>query len=173
MLLNQNAMAGFMKKFIFFFYFLILYGCSTTNFYLVRHAEKMDNSKDPDLSATGKGRAVVLKDSLMDEKIDYLYASQYKRTQQTVKPLADALGKEVIIYDAGSTFDIVEKLKLLKNNNAVVAGHSNTVPEMVLMFTGDTVQIGHDEYHHMFLVRKKKNILGEKYELETINYGSN
>ncbi|MEO1262913.1 MAG: phosphoglycerate mutase family protein [Bacteroidota bacterium] len=160
-----------MKVIICFFFFLICSGCSTSNYFLVRHAEKVDSSRDPDLSEKGKNRALILKDSLLDKKINKLYATQFKRTQQTVRPLANALDKEIIIYDAGSSLDIVENLKKNKNENIVVAGHSNTVPEMILLLTGDSVHIGHDDYHYLFLVQKKSTFFGKKYDLRIKKYG--
>lgn len=160
-----------MKKLIIVIFSIILIGCGTSNYYLVRHAEKIDNSSDPDLSLAGKNRADALRDSLVDNNIYQIYATQYKRTQQTVKPLADALGKETIIYDAGSTTEMVTTLKGLNKRNIVVAGHSNTIPEMVLMLTGETVHIGHDEYYHLFHVQKKKTISGTTYKLFQKKYG--
>lgn len=146
-------------------------GCSTSNYYLVRHAEKVDNSKNPPLSEAGKERADNLKDILKTENIDLLYATDYIRTQNTVKPLADNLNKEVITYDARKTYDIVERLKKVNNKNIVVAGHSNTVPDMVLHFTGDSVHIGHDDYCNLYLIKKEKKLFKETYELEKRTYG--
>ena len=147
--------------------------CHTTDYFLVRHAEKVDSSSDPDLSEAGMERAEALKDLLEEEGIDQVYATQYKRTQQTVQPLADAQGKEVIIYEAGHTLELVNKLKKKRNLDVVVAGHSNTIPEMVLHFTGESVHIGHSEYHHLFHIRKKHNGFSTQYILTQKTYGSN
>lgn len=161
-----------MQKALFFLSFFILsLGCSTSNYYLVRHAEKVDNSKNPPLSEAGKERADILKDILKTENIDLLYATDYIRTQNTVKPLADNLNKKVTTYDARKTQGFVEKIKKLNNKNIVVAGHSNTVPDMVLHFTGDSVHIGHNDYCNLYLIKKQKKIFKETYELEKRTYG--
>ena len=163
-----------MKKIssIFILPFIIfIIGCSTSNYYLVRHAEKTDNSKNPPLSEDGKKRADVLKNILKTENIDQLYATDYLRTQNTVKPLANSLNKVVTTYDARKTYDFVEKLKKLNNKNVIVAGHSNTVPDMVLLFTGDSVHIGHDDYCNLYLIKKQKKIFKETYQLEKRTYG--
>ena len=161
-----------MRYFTLVSFIFLMVSCSTTNYYLVRHAEKMDDSKDPPLSKAGIDRANALKDSLLNAGIDLLYATPYLRTQQTVKPLADALHKQVISYDAGKTLEFVEELKKINNENVVIAGHSNTVSEMVLFFTGDTVRIGHDDYDNLFFVRKKKSLFSEKYVLKSNKYGN-
>ena len=143
----------------------LLTGCSST-FYLVRHAERLDSSKDSVLSEAGQARANLLKDILIREGIDAVYATKYKRTQLTGKPLADALGKEVIIYGTDNTPQFVERMKKQKNKDYLIVGHSNTVPEMVLYFTGDTVHIGHGDYDNLFVVKMKKGIFGNNIKLE-------
>lgn len=160
-----------MKYFILCFFLFIFISCSTSNYYLVRHAEKVDNSKDPVLSPAGEKRAEALKEKLLNAEIDLLYATSYQRTQQTVQPLANALNKKIITYDAQKTWEFVEGIKKLKNKNVVVAGHSNTIPEMVLQFTGDTVHIGHDDYFHLFLIQKRQGVFRGKYELIEMKYG--
>ena len=148
----------------------LLSGC-TSVFYLVRHAERLDDSKDAVLSEAGHERADVLKELLKTEGIDAIYATKYKRTQMTGKPLADAIGKEVITYGTDNTFQFVENMKKEKNKNFLIVGHSNTVPEMVLYFTGDTVHIGHHDYNNLFVVKLKKSIFGENAELDKRAYG--
>ncbi|MGH9930616.1 MAG: histidine phosphatase family protein, partial [Pyrinomonadaceae bacterium] len=62
---------------------------------LVRHAEKQivpPENKDPDLSPAGLARAQGLARMFGDTGITAIYATQYKRTQQTVKPLEEKLG---------------------------------------------------------------------------------
>ena len=160
------------KQFYLFVLLLLLTGCSTTRYYLVRHAEKTSAPKDPGLSPAGMQRALALRDSLLAAHIDHLYATPYRRTQLTARPLADALGKKVIRYDPRDGRGFVEKMKKENNKNILIIGHSNTVPEMVLYFTGDTVHIAHHEYAHLFLIKKRKNIFNEKYILVKKTYGT-
>src|SRR6185369_15229958 len=70
---------------------------------LVRHAEKKDvppENKDPDLSPAGMARAEELVRMFGDSGVGAIYATQYKRTQQTIKPLADKLNLPVTQIDA-------------------------------------------------------------------------
>jgi len=60
-----------------------------TTVILVRHAEKIidPNNPDVDLSPAGQRRAQEIVRMFGDAGINAIYATQYKRTQQTVKPL--------------------------------------------------------------------------------------
>lgn len=78
------------------FALLLLVACSSfaqqpvTTFILVRHAEKdmTQSTPDPDLSAEGHARARRL--ALLFEKTEIaaVYSTPFKRTRQTVEPLA-------------------------------------------------------------------------------------
>ena len=62
---------------LFIVFIMILTGCSSTRYYIVRHAEKMVMQKDslammannPPLSEAGKVRAFVLRDELKNKNI--------------------------------------------------------------------------------------------------------
>ena len=57
----------------------------------------VDGQGDPPLSAVGVTQAQSSADRLRNEPITALYATNMQRTQQTVAPLAAALGQEVAI----------------------------------------------------------------------------
>src|SRR5437773_8048647 len=65
-----------------------------TTVIVVRHAEKNIEpaNPDPDLSPAGQARAQELARMFGDAGVNAIYATQFKRTQQTVKPLGDRLG---------------------------------------------------------------------------------
>jgi hypothetical protein len=65
-----------------------------TTVILVRHAEKKiePNNPDPDLTPAGEARAQEIARMFRDAGINAIYATQFKRTQQTVKPLANLTG---------------------------------------------------------------------------------
>jgi broad specificity phosphatase PhoE len=66
-----------------------------TTVILVRHAEKSRPLGDFPLSREGWARARELARVLGETKVDAIYATQYMRTQQTAKPLADLKGVPV------------------------------------------------------------------------------
>ena len=75
------------------FFACLLSSCSTT-IYVVRHAEKQTGvnnsmmSADPDLTDAGKARAKKMAEMLASKSITAVYATPYKRTQQTAEPTA-------------------------------------------------------------------------------------
>jgi len=72
-----------------------------TTIWLVRHAEAGQPSgvSEPNwpLTATGHGQACHLADVLKDKGAGHLYASPFKRAQQTLMPLAAALATPIRI----------------------------------------------------------------------------
>src|SRR5947199_10426924 len=80
-----------------------------TTIILIRHAEKIidPNNPDVDLSPAGQARAQELARMFGDAGINAIYATQYKRTQETVKPLADKLGLPVNVVNSKNTTDLL------------------------------------------------------------------
>ena len=104
--------------------------------FLVRHAEKVDASKDPDLSEAGKERALELAKVLRSANIEYIHSSDYIRTRETAAPIAKELGLKTEIYNPGDLEALVKKLRDAGGNHLVV-GHSNTTPSMVSLLGSD------------------------------------
>jgi 2,3-bisphosphoglycerate-dependent phosphoglycerate mutase len=127
-----------------------------TTVILVRHAEKIidPNNTDPDLSSAGQARAQELVRMFGDAGINAIYATQYKRTQQTVKPLADKLGLPVNQVNSKSTADLLSQIRSQHSGQVVfIAGHNNTVPEIVAALGGPTFPIiPETEFDNLYIV---------------------
>jgi phosphohistidine phosphatase SixA len=112
----------------------------STTVILIRHAEKKEvppENKDPDLSLAGQVRAQELVRMFGDSGIKAIYATQYKRTQQTVKPLAEKLNISVTVVDTKKTTDLVKQIRSQNVGQTVfIAGHNNTVPEIIAALGG-------------------------------------
>ncbi|HEX4899307.1 MAG TPA: phosphoglycerate mutase family protein [Pyrinomonadaceae bacterium] len=112
---------------------------------LVRHAEKMivpPENKDPDLSVAGEARAKEIARIFGGSGITAIYATQYKRTQQTVKPLAERLRVSVTLVEAKKTSDLVAQIRARGAGETVfIAGHNNTVPEIIAALGGPSLPI--------------------------------
>jgi broad specificity phosphatase PhoE len=124
---------------------------------LVRHAEKAvvpPENKDPDLSATGLARAEGLKKMFGDAGIAAIYATQYKRTQQTTKPLAEKLGLQVTQVEAKNTSELVKQIRARTSGGVIfVAGHNNTVPEIIAALGGPKLPIiPETEYDNLYIL---------------------
>jgi broad specificity phosphatase PhoE len=127
-----------------------------TTVIVMRHAEKNiePNNPDPDLSPAGQARAQELVRMFADAGVNAIYATQFKRTQQTVKPLADRLGLPVNVIDAKKTSDLVNQIVTAhRGQTVVVAGHNNTAPEIVAALGGGAFPvIPENEFDNMYIV---------------------
>lgn len=102
-------------------------------FVVVRHAEKADAGSDPALSTTGRVRADALARRMAGADLVAIYTTGFRRTRGTVGPLAAAQGLAATVYDAHLPASaLAARLKAAHQEGTVlVAGHSNTVPDIV------------------------------------------
>jgi len=166
-------------KYIALILILICTGQQTVNaqktlkVWIVRHAEKLTDDpkdKDPDLSTEGKERAQALAKYLKGEKIDTIYATNYKRTKLTGFPLADQIGISVKTYDAAQQKELVKQLMgNARGEKIVLIGHSNTVLEIVETFgiAKPVKALTDEDYDYIFEVTVK----GDKAAVKVNRYG--
>jgi phosphohistidine phosphatase SixA len=146
-----------------------------TTIILVRHAEKKiePNNPDPDLTPAGELRAQEIARMFGVSDIDAIYATQFKRTQQTVKPLSDRTGVPVTILESGKTDELTKRLQTIHRGQTVfIAGHNNTVPALVSALSGETFPvIPESEYDNLFIVTVyrfgKAKVVKMKYGVES------
>lgn len=129
----------------------------------VRHAERADGGAgvnamtatpaDPPLSAAGEARAQKLATMLADAGIEAIFATEFKRAQDTGKPLAARLGLTVQAVAAKDPAALVAKLKGEHSKDTVlIIGHSNTLPDLIKAFGGRAITIREDEYDAMYVL---------------------
>ena len=118
--------------------------------FLVRHAEKVDGSKDAALSAAGVLRAKALVIKLRDAGITAVFSTEYQRTRMTAQPLADALKLGPAVHPASDTAGLVALLRK-EHGRALVVGHSNTLPEIADAY-GLKLSIADDEYDALYVL---------------------
>ena len=127
-----------------------------TTVIVVRHAEKNiePSNPDPDLSPAGQARALELARMFGDAGVNAIYATQFKRTQQTVKPLADRLGLTANVLASKDTQELVRQILTSHRGQTIfVAGHNNTAPEIVAALGGGNFPvIPENEFDNMFIV---------------------
>lgn len=131
----------------------------TTTVVVVRHAERAsETDRDPPLSPAGETRARDLAETLADAGVSAVYATQYRRTQDTARPLAERLGLAVRVEDAGSAEAATSALarKILAEHageTVLVVGHSNTVHLVVRALGGAAVEpLESGDYDRLFVV---------------------
>ncbi len=100
----------------------------TTVIYLLRHAEKVDESRDSELSDAGRRRAAALAAMLRDVHFDAAYSTDFKRTRGTIEPIARARELTLDVRtDPRRLADHI--LHEQRGKTVLICGHSNTVPD--------------------------------------------
>jgi broad specificity phosphatase PhoE len=155
------------------FGYFITFRRPVTTVILVRHTEKNvePGNPDPDLSPAGQARAQELARMFGDSGINAIYATQYKRTQESVKPLADRLGLPVNRIDAKNTNDLVAQIHAQHSGQTIfIAGHNNTVPEIIAALGGPTLPIiPESEFDNLYIVTVYRT---GKAKVVKLKYGS-
>ena len=133
-----------------------------TTVILVRHAEKEivpPENKDPNLSPAGAERAQEIARMFKDANISEIYVTQFKRTQQTVAPLAEVSKAPVTKIEANKTSDLVARIRSQNAGGTVfVAGHNNSVPEIIAALGGPKLPIiPESEFDHLFILTIQKD----------------
>lgn len=143
---------------------LVAAASAQSTIFIVRHADRADASNDADLSDAGRTRAEALAKMLNDANITAIYATEFRRTQQTAAPLAQALGIKVTIRPAKAT-DFASTLRTVQGN-ALVVGHSDTIPGLIKeLGILEPISIGRNDYDNLFEI-----ILEEKPKLIRLHY---
>jgi len=152
------------------FYFLLLSALlspatAQSTIFIVRHAEKADATKDPDLSEAGRARAEALAKTLRDANVTAIYATEFKRTQQTAAPLAKVLGITVTTLPAKHNAALMAKLRA-SNGSVLVVGHGDTIPDLIkALGISDPINIAENDYDNLFAVE-----LDQKPHLIRLHY---
>lgn len=153
-------MKAIRKIFVMLAFLLVFAACAqaapeeATTIFVVRHAEKADQGDDPDLTPLGQERARQLAHILQKAGVQALYASQFKRTRQTLQPLADALNLQTIIMDANDLDGLVRRVSQENRGGAAaIASHSNLVPEILRRLgAANDLVITEQQYDDLFIV---------------------
>ena len=129
--------------------------CYPKAVYLFRHAEKqiIKGEDNPELTRAGFSRSNVLAQAMADITPGLIYSSEYTRTQQTVAPLAKQWGSDIIIKTAKDPEAQVEAALSNCNKHVIIAGHSNTIPNLISLFgVMDEIAIEDNQYGDLFII---------------------
>ncbi|MGH7130170.1 MAG: SixA phosphatase family protein [Planctomycetaceae bacterium] len=135
---------------------------ATTTLIFVRHAEKEAQPEDdPGLSPAGRRRAAELARQLVEADVvagvDAIYSTPYRRTLETVRPLAEALDLPIQRYDPDpEQYEAVldDIVKSHKGKIVLIVGHSNTIPQLIaeLGASKKVPPIADDEYDNIYII---------------------
>jgi broad specificity phosphatase PhoE len=140
---------------------------------LIRHAEKETsetaNQNDPPLSAAGRERAERLVKRLGRYRPGAIYSTDYKRTRETVEPLARKRGKTVQTYDPAKPQELINTIGDGKIKRYLIVGHSNTIPPLANLLIGkDLFKNLQDNEHSVIWVVRMRD--GKVTRVELIDY---
>jgi phosphohistidine phosphatase SixA len=121
--------------------------------FLVRHAERASAAPDSLLSPAGQKRAECLARTLKDAGIKQIFISDVKRTEQTAAPLATALKIKPTVVPAKDPSTLIRDIAYgAQQGNALVVGHSDTLPFVLARLKAGSVTIGDNQYDQLFVV---------------------
>jgi phosphohistidine phosphatase SixA len=137
----------------------------------VRHAEKDAGAdpRDPGLAGAGVRRAEALARMLEHAGVTHLYSSEFKRSRETLAPLSARVGHEVRVVPGADPARLVSQLRELPDGSvAVIAGHSNTVPDLVTRLGGRSSALSEDQYDRMFVLQLPPHGLESTLGVQTL-----
>ncbi len=119
--------------------------------YVMRHLQAASGD-NPGLSPQGAAQARQLVDFFGASRPTAIYATPFRRSQETAAPLAAALGLQVRTYDPANPQALMQAVAS-ERGPVLIVGHSNTVPDIVAMLGGQrTSPIAHDQFGDMWVV---------------------
>lgn len=124
---------------------------NATVVYLVRHAEKVDASRDPSLTEAGRERAALLAGMLRDAGLTHVHSTDLERTRDTAAPAASQSGLDVSFYDPRELVGFAERLRATPGRH-LVSGHSDTTPILVRLLGGVSSDILDHEYDRLYVL---------------------
>lgn len=132
-----------------------------TTILFVRHAEtaQAPGSDDPPLSAAGHARAEQLAAFVADvdvlSGVDAIYASEFRRTQETAAAVAKRLDLEVEIANHAEIGDFMADVQRDHRGEIVlVVSHSNLIGPLIAELHGhqSVPEIAEDEFDNFYIV---------------------
>ena len=130
----------------------------TTVVVLVRHAESGTSATgDPDLSPAGEARVArlgeLLADVLGEQKVDYLYAADTRRSQQTAAPIANQFKLPVNLLASSDWAGIARRIKREhRGKTVVVVGYATTLPVVLSQLGGGSIAMPAADYDSIYVV---------------------
>jgi 2,3-bisphosphoglycerate-dependent phosphoglycerate mutase len=132
--------------------------------FIVRHAEKVSETVDA-LDNDGKERADCLAYTLQDANVQAIYVSSTDRARQTGAPLARSSNIGLTEYAPKDYAGLVAKIHAHSDQNALIVGHSNTVPDIIKAL-GAERPADNDDFDWLYLV----TIEGKSVRLSKLHY---
>ena len=167
---------------VFVLFAILFSSCTTTTYYVVRHAEKEAGTpmtattiktSDVPLSVEGEQRAEALKKMLTDKSVSQIWSTNTIRTRATAQPYAKGVRREIRLYSNDSLQHYISAWKEFNDGSILIVGHSNTVDDIANGLTGEKVlqDLPDSQYGDLFIIQKKKGLFNTKTSFQTKHFG--
>jgi len=134
------------------------HGQGVRTIFLVRHADKIDDSSDSLLNDAGHRRAECLAKTLADTDIQQIYVSDLQRTQQTAAPLVQERHLKPISIPLSKVDDLIEAIRSGTAAHVLVVWHGGTLPRVLHALGGPEVApIAEPEYDRFYILTLAPN----------------
>jgi len=129
-----------------------------TTIYIIRHAEKEDDTKNTDLSSAGFERVENWKKYFEDITIDAFYSSGFQRARHTCQPMAFSRDKNISIYK-NHLMDLKKIIENHKGETVLIVGHSNRIPKFINNLLGQEKypEISEPEFGNLYIIKELEN----------------
>lgn len=131
---------------------------NTTTIFLIRHAEKQDDTKNTDLSAEGFERAENWRKYFENTQIDAFYSSGFQRARHTCQPMAFSRDKNITIYK-NHLMNLKEIIAKNRGKTVLIVGHSNRIPTFINSLLGEEKypEISEPEFGNLYIIKELDN----------------
>ena len=120
--------------------------------FLVRHAERLDDSPNSPLNDVGRERVEKLRALVADVDFTHVHSTNLTRTLDTAGPIAEDDGVEIGIYSPGELEEFAETIRATPGRH-LVSGHSDTTPRLAEALGGEPHgPIDHMEYDRLYII---------------------
>ena len=139
----------------------VVLSASTTTVYVIRHAEPASKG-DSSLSLAGELRAERLREVFgsapRGQALDAIVVSEERRTQDTARPLANALGVPVIVVPSAEPAAMARRaLSEFHGGRVLIIGDAAGLPDIVAALSGATVPAVSDaDFGTVFVVARPR-----------------
>ncbi|MGC1241330.1 MAG: phosphoglycerate mutase family protein, partial [Chryseosolibacter sp.] len=117
-----------------------------------------------------EGRALKLAFMLKDTEIDAVYSTNFRRTKNTAKPLAEMKNLEVLPYGPNKPEEILRIVDQHKGKTVVMVGHSNTIPWTANLLLGKKVYDDYKESEYGIMLIVSVGRMNEETVMTRLNY---
>jgi len=124
---------------------------NATVVYLVRHAEKLDESADSPLIAAGRERAELLSEMLKDAGLTHIHTTDYQRTRDTAAPISERLGIQPRFYVTNELQSLADWLRATPGRH-LVSGHGSSTTSLIRLLGGESTDSADHEYDRLYIL---------------------